>query len=166
MEACGWHHAADILNGPLYELLHSDQLTPPALMALRGQVPNWLQLLVQTAHCGWLLHKHVFPPRCREWGVFAEPRGELLVARDAGRRGLSASGVGSEVDFDVRDGFWLWMHHVMGWLNVKFVQSWAAVYRLQQLREHCWAGWEQQKLLHGPWEPGNSSSDFLKLIIK
>lgn len=60
--------AAETLNGLLWGISSKPLTTPLARMAARHRVPNWLQPLVQTAHCGWLLHKYGSPPSRRAAG--------------------------------------------------------------------------------------------------
>lgn len=60
--------AAETLNGLLWGISSKPLTTPLARMAARHHVPNWLQPLVQTAHCGWLLHKYGSPPHRRAAG--------------------------------------------------------------------------------------------------
>lgn len=62
-------------------------------------------------------------------GIFAEPRGEALSARDPDLRCLSTSGVGSEVDFDVREAVLL-RDASCEILTVDFLQCPSATHRL------------------------------------
>lgn len=63
---------------PFYKSFHLKRSTPLAHMAVRGHVANWLQLLVQTAHCGWLRYintsflRAAELPSCCCWGGYLQ----------------------------------------------------------------------------------------------
>lgn len=103
---------ADLVNGLLWRISFKPMVHIRLELAVRDHVSNWLQLLIQTPHCGWLYNSQTSFLNSAELledkGVFAEARGELLSARDPDLWRLSTSGVGSEVDSDVRWAVLLW----------------------------------------------------------